>query len=117
MAVLDGLPLIIYNAAQGLGGTAWDVTLTKAGAITKTATGGFTTAETEYTGRGFLEEYSDLARQQGGFGLTDRKITLFAYSFSADPAVGDVLTVESTDYEIVTAQRDPSESIWICRAR
>jgi len=117
MALLDGLAATIYGAAGNIGGTTWDMTLKKKGAATKDAYGGFTQTTTDYTGRGFLEEYSDLARVAGGVPHTDRKAVLFASSFTVEPEAGDLLTAESTDFEIVSVSRDPAAATWTLQVR
>ena len=118
MALLDSLPETIYNAVNGLGGTTWDMTITKPGAVTKDAYGGTTRAAgTATTGRGFVEDYSDGARAQGGIPISDRKAILLAFSFSVDPAAGDTLTAEGADYTIVSVSRDPAEATWVCQVR
>lgn len=118
MALLDEIAGTVYSAANGIGGTTWDITLKKLGAATVDAYGGTTPGATsDSTCRGFIEDYTTTARQMGGIPLTDRKITLFTASMSADPAVGDTLTAEGTDYEIITVQRDPAAATWVCQAR
>lgn len=119
MALMDEIADIVYNAVNPIGGDNWDVTLKVKAAATKDAYGVTTQSTTSYTGRGFLEDYSDAQRLAGGFPSTDRKIILFDSSFTAgiDPAPGDLITAESTDYEIITIKRDPAEATWECRAR
>jgi hypothetical protein len=117
MALLDEIAGLVYSAANGVGGTTWDITLKKRGAATVDAYGGYTQATTDTTGRGFIEDYTATARQMGGIPITDRKVTLFAASLSADPAVGDTVTAEGADYEIITVQRDPAAATWVCQAR
>lgn len=119
MALLDDIADIVYNSVNSVGGTTWDMTITVKGEATKDAYGVTTQSTTSYTGRGFLDDYSDAQRLAGGFPLTDRRITLFDSSFTAgiDPAPGDLITAESTDYEIVSIKRDPAEATWECRAR
>jgi len=118
MALLDNLPETIYNGVNSLGGTAWDMTLSKRGAATKDAYGATSrAADTDYSGRGFVEDYSDAARAQGGIPISDRKAILLAFSFSVDPAAGDTLTAESVDYTIVSVARDPAEATWVCQVR
>jgi hypothetical protein len=119
MALMDEIADIVYNAVNPIGGDNWDITLKVKAAATKDAYGVTTQSTTSYTGRGFLEDYSDAQRLAGGFPSTDRKIILFDSSFTAgiDPAAGDIITAESTDYEIITIKRDPAEATWECRAR
>lgn len=119
MALIDQISAIVYAAANNVGGTTWDVTLKKKGAATADGNGGYTQSTTSYSGRGFIEEYSDAARALGGIPLTDRKAILFDASFTAgiDPEAGDVLTAEATDYEIVKVSRDPAEATWTCQIR
>jgi hypothetical protein len=118
MALLDNVASLVYSAANGIGGTTWDITLKKAGSATVDAYGGTTPgATTDATGRGFIEDYTATARQMGGIPITDRKITIFAASMSASPEVGDTVTAESADYQIITVQRDPAAATWVCQAR
>lgn len=118
MALLDNVAGIVYSAANGVGGTTWDITLKKASAATVDAYGGTAPGSTTDTaGRGFIEDYTATARQMGGIPIADRKITIFAASMSATPEVGDTVTAESSDYQIITVQRDPAAATWVCQAR
>lgn len=119
MALLDGLPDLIYNAVNGIGGTSWDMSLKKKAAAVRDQYGGFSQATTTYTCRGLVEDYSEVARQSGGINMTDRKVTLFDSSFSSDvePAVGDLITAEGTDREIVSVSRDPAGATWTLQVR
>ena len=119
MALLDQIADLVYAAASPVGGTTWDVTVKQKGAATVDAYGGFTASTTDYTGRGFLEDYTDAARQMGGIALTDRKALLFTPSFTAGlvPAAGDMLTVESSTYEVISVARDPAAATWTLQVR
>jgi hypothetical protein len=118
-AILDQVAAIVYAAAGNLGGTTWDVTVKQKGAATVDAYGGFTASSTDYTGRGFLEDYTDAARQMGGIPLTDRKALLFTSSFTSGlvPAAGDMLTVEGSTLEIISVKRDPASATWALQVR
>lgn len=117
MALLDEIAGLVYNAANGVGGTTWDITIKKAGAASVDAYGAYTQSTSSTTGRGFIEDYTAAARQMGGIPITDRKITLFAASLSVTPEVGDTLTAESADYQIISIERDPAAATWVCQAR
>ena len=119
MALMDEIADIVYNAVNPIGGDNWDITLKVKAAATKDAYGVTTQGTTSYTGRGFLEDYSDAQRLAGGVPSTDRQFILFDSSLTAvlDPAAGDIITADSTDYEIITIKRDPAEATWECRAR
>ena len=117
MSILDGLPDLIANA---LGDVFRDATLKIPGTPTSDGQGGWTPgAPTSKTCKALVEDYSDFRRHSLGIPANDRKIIMLAASIQDDatPEVGQTITAEGRDWQIVAVSRDPAAATYELQAR
>jgi hypothetical protein len=106
-----------------IGGRLSAVTLVKLSAGART-TGSYTSGpaitRTNYTGKGFVEEYADNRIDGTLIRQGDRKVLLIADSFTGNPipTVNDEIIVGSETYKIVgPVKRDPASATYVCQCR
>ena len=109
--------------AKGFKGLLLPGTLTKKTAGNRSATditGGTKPLQTNFTFRGFVEDYSDKTIAETLILQGDRKIVVLRGSLSDTtqiPEPNDTLTIESETYEVVRVMRDPAGAIFECQSR
>jgi hypothetical protein len=111
MGLLDGDIATIVDGA--LSGILLDVTVTQVVEGSYTPGTGVTNTETEYSGKGFVEEdvqrYIDTGMLNGG----TRVITLTQGSLSITPAKGDKVTIRGTESVVQDVAQDPAAATWV----
>lgn len=82
--------------------------------------GGTQPTEESFSGKGFIEDYSDRHIKEGLVEKNDRKITLIAKTFTGNPIpkLGHKITIEGSTYKIVgPVKRDPAAATYTCQSR
>ncbi len=111
--LLEGGIAEMLDAA--LGEVMLSVTLRKPTRVSD-GQGGFTSGFAEHAAKGFVEDYSDLARANGIPG-TDRKIVILAKSTAVTPARDDEVTLRGRTYRVVAVASDPALATYELQAR
>ena len=107
---------------MGFKGLVFDITLTKVAPGTRTPgtlTGGTNPVETDYTGRGFTDDYEDYQIDGTIIQRGDRKVVIFGASLPSGiiPTPNDKTTAESVERVIVNVERDPAGATYLCQVR
>jgi len=115
MSVLNDMPGLINGA---LGAIAEDITLTQSDGLVADGQGGWTQGTTtDYAGKGFIEDYTDKERLEGGVPETDRKILLLADSVNTEPSPQDRITVRGQTYQVIMGKTDPAQAVYVLQVR
>lgn len=98
------------------------VTLQKVSTQTRTTdnlSGGTNPEFTNYSGKGFIEDYNDYVSANSGVERGDKKITVLGGSLSTNikPAANDRIIIEGSTYNIVRVKRDPAGATYECQSR
>jgi hypothetical protein len=104
---------------KAMGSLLFDVVLTKrtSSLRSQNLTAGIDTIERQYTGRGFVEDYTEDQIDGTRVQVGDRKITILGASITVVPEIGDSLTIEGATYIIVHIRRDPAGATYECQSR
>lgn len=78
--------------------------------------GGFLPSYSAHAGKGFVEDYSDMARRSGIPG-SDRKIVVLAKSLDLVPLRDDEVTVRGATYKVVEVRSDPALATYELQVR
>jgi len=106
MNVLDRLPGIV---AKAMGPIFRDATLHVPSGKTSDDQGGWiNTNPVQHPCKALVDDYSDFRRLSTGIPANDRKIIILANSLPTGivPAVGQTITAEDRDWDIVSLTRD-----------
>lgn len=106
------------NKAMGSG--LLPVVLTKSVKGTRTVgslTAGTQPTSTTYTGRGFIDDYTDKQITGTTIVTGDRKVSILGASISVIPAANDRVTIEGLTYNIIKVKRDPAAAVYECQVR
>lgn len=110
---------IAQQINKGLGKLVFDVTLIKktVGLRPENLTGGVSSVETPYRGRGFMVDYQ--ANQIDGtiVQVMDRQVVILGASIPVVPDTNDLLIAEGKEYTIVRVTRDPAGATYTCQVR
>lgn len=122
MTILFGVD-IAKEINSKMGSKLLPVTLTKVSQGSRTAgslTDGTNPTETEYVGRGFIEDYSEYQQMSGLVGVGEKKVTLLGASLPTNvlPEPNDKLTVEGSEYYVSgPITRDPAGATYVCKVK
>lgn len=74
---------------------------------------------TDYTARGFIDDYDDKRIDGTIVQKGDRLITLIGDSIASSvvPSVNDSITIEGQAYTIIRVKRDPAAAVYECQSR
>ncbi len=77
------------------------------------------TAVNVFSAKGFTDKYSDFVIASTLIDRADRKITLLGSTITpvTRPSIGDFITIESKDWEVMEVTRDPAAAAYECRCR
>lgn len=116
---VDIAKIVHQNMSKGL----LPATLTKIVLGDRTAgdlTAGKAQTPTDYTCKGFVEDYTDKQMDGSIIQSGDRKIILIGDSIQSGvvPDVNDTITIEDRAYKIVgPIKRDPAKATYTCQGR
>ena len=106
MGLLDGdISTIVDGALSGL---LMDVTVTQVTEGTYTPGTGVTNTETEYSGKGFVEDDAQRYIDNGMINSGNRVVTLTQGSLSITPAKGDKVTIRGKESVVQDVGQDPA---------
>lgn len=117
MSVLDRAPGIV---AKALGPVFRDATLKVSSGRDSNGQGGWIPrAAVSHPCKALVDDFSDFRRLNVGIPASDRKIILLAQSLPVGvaPAVGQTITAEGRDWQIISVSRDPAEATYEVQAR
>jgi len=111
MGLLDGdIATIVNGAISGLLPTVTVTQVVEGDYVPGT---GVTNVETEYTGRGFVEEDVQRYIDSGLINSGTRVITLTQGSLSCTPAKGDKVTARGVESVVQDVGQDPAAATWV----
>lgn len=114
------IPKILNNA---LGPLVLSATLTKvsrSGRVDGSLTAGLTQTPTNYSCKGFVDNFRDGEIDGSLVKAGDRKVILLGASISGGsvrPEIGDIITIESETRSVVRVTRDPAAATYTCQVR
>ena len=108
--------------AQSIGPGVLPTVLTKVTPGTRTPgdlTGGTNPTTTDYSARGFLDDYRDFQIDGTIIQRGDRIALLIGDTIASSqvPEPGDKITVEGATYNVVNVKRDPAAATYECQVR